>query len=315
MIDIENSNILKKRFVKDFDIPISVFKEPIFTNRINLFDTLFESKSKWERFVQEVNQFKSEQDYLEYYNHIKDVIIDHIKNKPEYQEFITYDYNKYKVNNYGIGDHGVFVPKNHNRTLLSFDLKKANFQALKFFSSNLVDNLNTYEEFISQFTNLNHIIKSKYIRQVIFGTCNPKRQVTIEKYLMSGIMDLLIGCSKEMPIKILTYMHDEIVVDVTDSTELMLNILKSTVNNFIETENIEVKSEIYQVYNIPETEFYIQYFNDGTYKFKGLSSLFYPIVIKQMNKLTVENEDLTFYHEGYLSRFIDIPQFKSKDKG
>ena len=311
MIDVLNSNTLKKRFVKDSDIPISVFKEPYFTNRINLLDSLFNSKLKWEQFVQEVSMFKSEQQYLEHYNQVKDAVINHIKSKPEYEDFNNYDFNNYKVNSYGIGDHGVFAPKNNNKQLLSFDLKKANFQAFKKFDTNLMDDCKHYENFIAKFTNLNHIINSKYIRQVIFGNCNPKRQVTIEKYLMSGVLEIIIGLvGKDC---ILSYMHDEIVIDITSINGGMVSKIIDKVKEYSNLNNIQVKYEGYLVYKIPNTEFYVQYFGDGTYKFKCVPALFYPIIIKQFNGLEVFDEDVTYYHEGYLSKFIEVPQFIFKD--
>lgn len=311
MIDVLNSNSLKKRFVKDSDIPISVFKEPYFTNRINLLDNLFDSKSKWEEFVNEVSIFEDEQQYFEHYNQIKDAVIDYIKVKPEYQEFNNYDFNNYKVNTYGIGDHGVFKPINNGKQLLSFDLKKANFQAFKSFSPNLLDNCNSYEEFISKFAKLNHIINSKYIRQVIFGACNPKRQVTIEKYLMSGILDIIINLvGKDC---VLSYMHDEIVMDITSINGGMVSKIIDTVKEYSNLNDIQVRCEGYLVYKIPNTEFYVQYFGDGTHKFKCVPALFYPIIVKQFNGLEVFDEDVIFYHEGYLSKFIEVPQFIFKD--
>lgn len=311
MIDILNSKVLKKRFIKDSDIPISLFKEPYFINRINLLNGLYDSKRKWEQFIQEVSLFETEQQYLEHYNKVKDTAINHIKSKPEYESFNNYDFNNYKVNNYGIGDHGVFKPINNNKQLLSFDLKKANFQAFKVYSPKLMDECNSYEEFISKFTNLDHIINSKYIRQVIFGNCNPKRQVTIEKFLMSGVLDIIINLvGKDC---VLSYMHDEIVVDMTSMNGGTVSKIIDKVKEYSKLTNIQVKYEGYLVYKIPNTEFYVQYFGDGTYKFKCVPALFYPIVIKQFNGLTVDDEDLTYYHEGYLSRFIEVPQFIFKD--
>ena len=313
MIDILNSNILKKRFVKDFDIPISVFKEPYFMNRINLLNGLFDTKQKWEQYVKEVSIFKDEQQYLEYYNQTKDTVINHIKGKPEYEEFNNYDFNNYKVDNHKIGDHGVFTPKNNNKRLLSFDLKKANFQAFKAFDPNIMDNCNSYEEFISQFTKLDHIINSKYIRQVIFGNCNPKRQVTIEKFLMSGVLDIIINAvGKDL---ILTYMHDEIVIDITLLDKSIILEIIANVKKYGKLNNIEIKNEEYSVYKIPSTEFYVQYFDDGSYKFKCVPALFYPIIVKQFNGLSVDYEDLTYYYEGYLSKFIEVPKFTFKEQG
>ena len=62
-------------------------------------------------------------------------------------------------------------------------MNKANFSALHNYNSNIFNNKNTWEEYVSNFTNNEHIINSKYIRQVVLGNCNPKRCITYEKYL------------------------------------------------------------------------------------------------------------------------------------
>ena len=82
----------------------------------------------------------------------------------------------------------------------------------------MVDNKDTYEELIGQFTPLKHIIKSKYILSSL-GNCNPKRQITIEKFMMRFVMEILL---KYMDTKhILTYMSDkEIVFEYFDGVDL-----------------------------------------------------------------------------------------------
>jgi hypothetical protein len=41
-----------------------------------------------------------------------------------------------------------------------------------------------------------------------------------------------------------------------------------------------------------------------------VNHLFYPFVIRAYNKEAIKDNDLVFYHEGYLSKFIDIPKIE-----
>ena len=39
---------LRQRFCKDCDIPVNIFDEPYFSDRLKLFDFLYNSVSKWD---------------------------------------------------------------------------------------------------------------------------------------------------------------------------------------------------------------------------------------------------------------------------
>lgn len=41
---------LRQRFCKDCDIPVNIFDEPYFSDRLKLFDFLYNSVSKWDLF-------------------------------------------------------------------------------------------------------------------------------------------------------------------------------------------------------------------------------------------------------------------------
>lgn len=71
-------------------------------------------------------------------------------------------------------------------------MKKANFTALRHYNKDIVGGKDTYEDFLGMFTDENYFKESKYIRQVIFGNVNPKRQITYEKFLMDKVLVKLL---------------------------------------------------------------------------------------------------------------------------
>ena len=99
------------------------------------------------------------------------------------KQFIEDDMNKYAVTHTDLPTKDIFKPSNDGKLFISIDMRKANFSALKNYDSGIFDSVDTWEEFISRYTDNKHIINSKYIRQVILGNCNPKRQVTYENIL------------------------------------------------------------------------------------------------------------------------------------
>lgn len=63
---------LRQRFCKDCDIPVNIFDEPYFSDRLKLFDFLYNSVSKWDLFKSELTKYDSAMDYFADYSRIKD---------------------------------------------------------------------------------------------------------------------------------------------------------------------------------------------------------------------------------------------------
>ena len=76
---MEVSEKLKERFCKDCNIPLRLFKEPYFTERLQLYDSYYNTLDKWNIFVRELEKYKRDQDYLEEYNRVKGAAINDIK--------------------------------------------------------------------------------------------------------------------------------------------------------------------------------------------------------------------------------------------
>lgn len=301
---------MKKRFCKDYNLPVKLFDEPYFFQRlalceyegINPFDL-------WIKFFHETSQFSNEQEYFSYYNSVKDKIIEHIKGKESYNTFNNLDFKVYNVDNKGVGENTVFRPFNNEKKLLSLDLVKGNFTAMKFFDDDLVDNKETYEEFMGQFTDHQHIIESKYIRQVIFGNCNPRRQVAIEKYIMSNFFEECIkNFGKE---NILSYSSDEVVVDISNQPKVFIDSVLKVMETYEKTLNVVIHKNIYTMEVIPNSEFCIQHFENGKKKLKNVPALFYPFVVKHLLKQEITEDDKVFFHEGHKAKFIDVPNFNN----
>ena len=70
---------LKRRFCKNCNIPISIFVEPFFTDRIKLFSMYYNTIEELQKFVKSIEPYNCEQDYYEHYNKTKDAAINFIK--------------------------------------------------------------------------------------------------------------------------------------------------------------------------------------------------------------------------------------------
>lgn len=250
------SNTLKGRFVKNKGIEVQNFSEPFFTDRLIFLGQLEE----WEIFLDEVEKKYNadEQLYLQAQNKTTDDMINAIKQVDGYAEhiatpedrkseegqrvlaqkekFLNEHFPLFKIER---SSKDVYNQEKIYKNFLSIDLKKANFNAMKFYSkkiwgdARLVLESETYEKLISKFTNSKTIIESKYVRQRIFGAVEPSVQTRIEKHMIGLFIEdvLRTFLTEEQYLSeiktdannknnvLVIYTNDEIVFDVSSFSE------------------------------------------------------------------------------------------------
>lgn len=309
---------LKERFCKDVQIPIKIFSEPYFTERLELYDKHFNCLEKYNRFVKMLEQFNDEQEYFAAYNQLKETAIQHLQSNSTFEFFSqNEDMTKFNIENRNFPKSSIYKQTFIGEHFISFDICKGNFTALKHYSPDIFNGKESYEDFIGQFTNNEHFIESKYIRQVIFGTLNPKRQVKYEEYLMDKVLThVLTVFDKE---QIVFFSTDEIVVKLNkniefgDETQLFI---EKTVNQFCNL-GITIRAEVFYLDYMQDEDTYIKkvYFiskesNGETLKpcdvsvIKNATNLTMPFVLRKLYNLPPSDNDNVFIHEGRLAKFI-----------
>ena len=312
---MEISAKLKERFCKDCNIPIKIFQEPYFMDRMKLYDKFYGTLEKWETFVKELEKYKCEQDYLEEYNRVKDTAINDIKETEAYQRFNSENMNEFSIVHEGLPGKDIFHPSNNGRKFISIDMKKANFSALKYYNYSMFYESNTWEDFIKRYTDNKHIINSKYIRQVILGNCNPKRHITYEKYLMDTLLEILedfiIRQERFIGNNLVFFSNDEIVFDIEDINEDKIEEFLKEITYCIDKLVVPFKVEYFLLSKIDGTNGYCKTFKDGSVEFKCLDNYMLPFVMRKVLGQEVTENDKVFYHEGLLAKFIEVPEIKN----
>lgn len=313
--DIVNiSDNAKERFCKDCNIPIRLFKEPYFSERLQLYNFFFQTIEKWKIFCEELKKYKNEQDYFEEYNRVKEKAINQIKNSEEFQQFNAEDMNKFKIVNLGFPAKDIFKPSNNERTFISIDMRQANFSSLYHYNQKIFCSINSWEEFLHLFTENLHIRKSKYIRQVILGNCNPKRHISYEKYLMDQVLtELLKKIDKN---KVVYFSNDEIIIDLTTAKDtLEFQDICGHVLDTIKIVEIPLTIELFLLFYIPEINGYKKEFLEypqisigKQVEFKCIDSYMYPFILRRYLGEEITENDKVFYYEGKLAKFIEVPQ-------
>ena len=305
----------KERFCKDCNIPIRLFQEPYFTDRLKLFNKFYGTLEKWNIFLEGLQKYHCEQDYFEEYNRVKDAAILSIKESEAYQKFNEEDMNKYRVTYENLPNKDIFKPSNDGKLFISIDMRKANFSSLYHYDNSMFSGAKTWEEFISKFTENKHIINSKYIRQVILGNCNPKRHITYEKYLMNEVLDVLIKEVGYWFDEIVFFSNDEIVIDMDNYADCIRNrnITKSKLEEYFD---FPLNVELFYLHKINGTDGYykeiVKGIKERSFEFKCLDNYMLPFVIRSFLGEEITDSDKVFYHEGLLAKFIEVPKIEVK---
>lgn len=294
-----------KRWSKDYNLPIKIYQEPYFSYLINLYDNYLHTKNKLNLLEETVSKFETEDKFLAYYYEVRDNVIQSMKSKQEFQDFNIGDLSKFNItSSYPKND--IYKQTCVNKCFVSIDLVKANYQALKFISPEIVSNTNSYEEFIKLFTDLDYMAKSKYLRQVIFGNINPKRQIKVERYLIEQVIDLMLEGDYFKQGEIQMASSDEVVFELSEelvpkyaeSSDLLKELVKATLN-------IDVDIEVFKLVSVEGKYYAKEFLNKKGYELKAVPQIYFPQVYKKYNKLDLEENDLVFFHEGQIAKFLN----------
>lgn len=313
---------LVNRFINDYKLPIVMNGVKYFFYFLELYENEFQSLTNWKKLWDMIdNRFNgNENDFLKYFYDVREKVITDTANSESYQKFNTMDMNKFKViDKPNVSSNNIYNGGNIGKGFLSIDLKKANFQSLKYVDSNIVLNSDTYEGFIGKFTDLEYIKESKYFRQVIFGQMNPKRHITVEKYLINQVCKIY----KEVYNwgKIVSMSNDEIVIEmdllrqlsyskdqIRKLTDDIEHTIKVGLGLFVRVEYFTLNG--FQMYSKdtvnPKTTFYVKT-NLATLerKLMCVPAPYYALIYKLLNNIPLEEYDYHFIYEGIDCKFMD----------
>lgn len=297
---------LKKRFCKDCNLPINLFDEPYFTQRLKALDVQFDCVKKFDTFCADLEKYDTEQEYFEYYNTVKGSVINIIKDNTEYMKFLNDDFADVRVvtKNITLGNKNLYIEGNQDKTFISIDMKKANFSALRHYSPAIFKNVETWEQYIGFFTPSEHIRNSKYIRQVILGACNPKRQITYERYLMTM---LYLHIKNELDGKVSFYSlgNDEIIISVA-GTSVSAKEIKAAIATCPQKIGELVRFEMFDLQKVGDYGWMkVIYDEPERVEFKTINADIYHQIVKHYWNMPITEDDLVFRYNGVLARFLE----------
>lgn len=322
---------LSKRFISDYKLPIPLINEEYFFYHLNLYEKDYSSLSKYENLLNLINSNynNSPNDFLEDYYKVRDNIINAILNNEAFKCFNEMDMSAFSIKNKpSISSNNIYNNDNIGKFFVSIDLKKANFQTLKHIDKNIVLGADTYEDFIEKFTDLEYVKESKYVREVVFGKCDPKRHITVEKYFTTEIYKKVIEKFPHLENKCVSLSNDEIIFN-TDfflfGNSSMCSSFRTAVEKISKEIGFEVRVEFFCLkgYNLilkrnkeVRKTFFIKNYLDTDAKFKLISVplQYHSLCYKLYKGLELNEIDYHFEYEGLNARFceeFDVEEIKN----
>lgn len=188
--EIEITEEHRKLFIKDSGLPIPIWKSPYFEYFIDLYKDIYSSVEKFNQFREAVTILENKNIHFPTYTYeLINKICGKIKSLPAYSEFTKKTYIHEELPNncniYAVRD------KNWPKYYISLDIIKANFSAMKFYSKELVLGCDSWEEFVTIFTDIKYFMNAKYFRQACLGSLKTGKMENVQLYLLSVLYNLI----------------------------------------------------------------------------------------------------------------------------
>jgi len=305
------SHSLRKRFVKDCKLPIALLQDPYFDYFIELYEDYYKSKTSYNQFCDLVERLGGEESFFKESKRITDSIIKDILDTEAYQNFNTGDLSEYDIKS-ELRQKNVYHQQNVGHAYASFDLIKANYNALKFIDPAIVLNTKSYEDLLGKYTTENYFIDSKHIRQIIFGHLNPKRQRKIEKYLIHQRVIPELRKFMTDPEAYISASDDEVVVRFFP-LQFITEEFAEGIKKF--NAGIPVRYTSYVLMQLGDKPYYYKSFSPNTsppVEFKAVPQNYFAECYRFYRNEKPTEYDMCTFHDGRVVKYLD-PLFETDD--
>lgn len=311
-----HQNSLRKKFIRGYNLPIHIFRDPYFGYLLELYEKDFGSLTKYNNFIDSLNQFSSPEYFFNDYDRVFNDMLEYINNYSvdvyDNLRYFDFESNVKGLPELTMKKNNVYSEDHHNQCFISVDIKQACYASLRYL--NIVPD-KTYEEFISRFTDIQFFKDSKQLRQMLFGHLNPKKQQQIQKMFIRMMLHLL--CND--PYFINNFMNGkEIEAMCSGSDELLIYVDEDIANSldlyikdyltdkFYDLFPFDVEIDVIKMIKINKECWIRHSFSNRKNELKAVPSYLYPQYYKSYVKNDrITDYDLYFVCDGRLSKFVE----------
>ena len=301
---------LRGIFINDFSLPITTVEDPYFDKQIHLLEDSFGAATKYLELMCTIRDYfnGNPQAFLEHRRSVKDKILSEILASEGYKAMLA---DKSPLEDYTplVGARELYTEEQDGGMFVSFDMVKANFQALRYVDPSIVRDCDTWEEYVSKFTDIPYIAAAKQVRQEVLGKLNGKRLAAIERRIANDFAKVLVERYGDK-FTLFSIKTDEIILKFNGKEK--------------EFENFEINNEEFQGFKFRANKFKLHmrvfkrafsekrivvyekedYLNAHRRILKAVPATYYPQVYKLLNGMKInDSEDLIFSYDHELCMF------------
>lgn len=316
---------LHRKFINDFNLPLQVVQEPFFHERLSLLEEEYGAQTKYLALSETLrDHFDSKPGkFMEYGHSLADRIIGSIINSDAYKnDFLSKLPTKKEVELMTNEIKGkitkgrkLYTQEQDGCMFVSFDMKTANFQLMKYMCPAILKDEISYENFISRFTDIDYFKVAKGLRQTIFGKINPQ-DVSNAEFIKSCEFALSMMDSLERrKYEPYSLNNDEVIFKFKGTEEEFLKDAQNSLISLVSQDGIVFKVEKFKLHarkfqlTTSEQELCVFEKEDilkpDKRKIFCCPATYYPQVYKLLHGLEIKENDLVFYYEHELCKFLN----------
>lgn len=299
---------LRYRFIDDFGYQVTVVEDPYFEYQLSLNPGAEDDWEKLEKGIKEEYD-GNEEAFLEEFYATKRAMLQTLQTSEEWGAAEVPNSPEVKANK-----HNFYTQEyaDKGRIFMSIDLRKANVQAfakidplLFGWPSNDIEVPYSADYLWKNFVRKHipyekktlwwYVCRSKHIRQVIFGNCDPKKQVAIERTM---VWEQTKEVFKVYPdAKVLMFGTDEVILEMGKMPDRYIPRVP----------RVDTRIEVFSLKSIPfltPSGNIIRVYEREGIDYKCIPRNYYAQIIKLLRGEEPGEMDLVFYSEKELSKFI-----------
>ena len=304
-------------FINDLQLPITSVEDPYFDERIKMLEGEFHAQLKYLLLMETVrDKFDGNlQKFLEHRHSVKDQILSHILNSEGYKAMLA-DKSPLEDCKLIVGSNELYTEEQDGCCFVSYDMIKANFQALRYVDPSIVFDCDTWEEFVARFTDVEYLASAKQVRQEVLGKLNGKRLAAIEKFISNKFGKIMDDHLFLEPFSIKT---DEVIFKFNGWPKKYdgQDIVK-------EFEKFPVRDEEFEGFKFRVNKFRLHmrtfkrafsdkrifvyekedFLNGHRRNLKCVPATYYPQVYKLLNGMEISDSDLVFSSDHELCKYM-----------
>ncbi len=212
------SEALKKQFIIDRELPITITKSTYFQQRLNLFDGIYNSKNAFGEFCKMLENFNSEDEYFQYCAELMEKITSDVKASCERAGLYDSEFDKLVPDFLAVMEGNypreLDMGKYDGLNLLSISLREDEFTAIQIYNPEVFNGAESWYDFISQYTPYEHLRTSGFIRNAVIILCLGIRQYQLKYLTMLHLFDHLIRTIPRLKNYVASFSGGEIVFHV-----------------------------------------------------------------------------------------------------